>query len=350
MTKPQQDLTFRLLIIKNPFLLVRFVAFSLLLFMMFTALVSAAWNVGASRATGVHVDGASAFVIFNSIATTLLIAVAWGDLALTPTFSSSAMGFECAWTGIFATLQIAASIYITLSGPPEYCKAKTPLSVCASITLLVPVTWLSAMTLLAYWIAVMTLCITHLRLHDQLWRTPIYAVTWFSEDGTAASRDEAPQLPPLDTSTSARLSVVPPRRHSISSFPQDVERQNPVDREKPLPSPGQPSAWYTRLLPGRPGKDHPFAFRRTKAPEFQWWVPPAQGDGENPSPKLRPVPAAGDSEPPPLAALPPAREAELDEDKPIPAGSRSQWVRAAQAPGPYSPPPPKNVYLNSWRS
>lgn len=84
--------------------------------------------------------------------------------------STSMIGFECIWTGVFTTLQIgthydclftafelslmlleptAASIFVTLSGPPEFCDTKTPISVCSSITILVPISWLAA-TLRAY--------------------------------------------------------------------------------------------------------------------------------------------------------------------------------------------------------
>ena len=44
-------------------------------------------------------------------------------------------------TAIGAT---AASIFVTLSGPPQFCDANTPLSVCASITILVPISWIAA--------------------------------------------------------------------------------------------------------------------------------------------------------------------------------------------------------------
>ena len=81
--------------------------------------------------------------------------------------STSMIGFECIWTSISMTLQIgtliylgsslvslmlesiAASIFVTLSGPPEFCETKAPISVCASTTILVPISWLAA-TLCAY--------------------------------------------------------------------------------------------------------------------------------------------------------------------------------------------------------
>jgi hypothetical protein len=73
----------------------------------------------------------------------------------------SMVGIECFWTGIFASLQIgtlpftyclaylileiiAASIFITLAGPPEYCGTRAPLAFCASATILVPISWMAA--------------------------------------------------------------------------------------------------------------------------------------------------------------------------------------------------------------
>ncbi|SRR6266403_4129904 len=82
--------------------------------------------------------------------------------------STSMIGFECIWISTFMTLQlgsapptfalslvsltpesIAASMFVTLSGPPEICDAKAAISVCASFTILVPISWLAS-TLCAY--------------------------------------------------------------------------------------------------------------------------------------------------------------------------------------------------------
>jgi hypothetical protein len=38
----------------------------------------------------------------------------------------------------------AASIFVTLSGPPSFCNAKGPLSICASFVILVPISWVAA--------------------------------------------------------------------------------------------------------------------------------------------------------------------------------------------------------------
>ncbi|KAI9510878.1 hypothetical protein F5148DRAFT_489919 [Russula earlei] len=340
MPPPQWDVPSRLLLIKTPFLLVRFVFFCLQIYLNLTALVFAIWNVGASKAAGAHVDGASAFVIFNSIATSLCISSALMDVKIS-SFSTSMVGFEGIWTGVFTMLQIAASIFVTLTGPPEFCEARAPISVCSSITILVPVTWLAATLLLGYFIAISTLCIAHVRLHPALWFTSIYSVVWFDDDDEAHTRSAAPQLPPLETSGPTRLSVLT-RRHSTTSLPRDVENhllQPPggLNVDKPLPSPTPSSnAWWGRLLPGQAGRDHPFGFRRAKGPELRWWSKEENddrgaggdvGDSDPPEyPGSRPQ-SAGDMRFQPYPSI------SLNEDEPIPVDNRSEWLRAGQVYG-----------------
>jgi hypothetical protein len=243
-----------------------------------------------------------------------------------------------------------------LSGPPEFCEAKAPISVCASITILVPISWLAATLcaydfsaaptswtpsppnsfpahpVLGYFVAISTLCITHLRLYPALWSTSIYTIVWFVDDGAADKRSAAPQIPPLETSGPTRLSVFS-RRHSTSSIPRDVENQpsgNPnLDKPLPVPSPTPSSnVWWGRLLPGRAGRDHPFGFRRAKGPDFKWWANEQEQEaGDNDPPKY---PGSQPQTPGESRFLPYPSES-LNENEPIPVDNRSEWVRAEQA-------------------
>ena len=192
--------------------------------------------------------------------------------------------------------------------------------------------------------AISTLCITHLRVYPALWFTSIYTVVWFIDDGAADRRSSqsAPQIPPLETSGPTRLSVFY-RRHSTSSIPRDVENQVSGDPnlEKPLPSSPTPSnVWWGRLLPGRPGRDHPFRFRRARGAEFKWWpgesgenndqrAGAGESDKDNDPPEYpgsQPqTPGAGESR---FLPFPPAS---LNENEPIPVDNRSEWVHAEQA-------------------
>jgi len=325
----------RLLLVKSPFLLVRFVIFSLLLYLGLTALGFAAWEVGAFRAAGAHVNGAPGLLIFTGIATSLCIIASLVDLKIS-SLKASMVGVECLWTGIFSSLQIAASVFATLAGPSESCEARAPLAICASATILVPISWLTATLLLGYFIAIMSLCIAHLRSYPALWSMSLYDIDWFVEDNAKDKRSSVPQLPPLNASALTRLSVAS-RRHSTSSLPRDVENQVPVsvslDREKPLPSPVPSNVWWGRLLPGRAGKDHPFNIRRMKRVEFQWQSNEGDlGYGQQAPSTQVPLPGVSQS-----SAYPSVTEVVLNEDEPIPLGDRSQWVRAATAPRPYAP-------------
>lgn len=192
--------------------------------------------------------------------------------------------------------------------------------------------------------AISTLCITHLRVYPALWFTSIYTIVWFIDDGAAGKRSShsAPQIPPLEASGHTRLSVFS-RRHSTSSIPHDVESQlsGAPDVEKPLPSsPTSSNVWWGRLLPGRPGKDHPFHFRRARGVEFKWWSGENNneqgaraGDSDNDPPEY---PGSQPQTPAAVAATGESRflphpPASLDENEPIPVDNRSEWVHAEQA-------------------
>ncbi|KAH9979857.1 hypothetical protein BGW80DRAFT_1270840 [Lactifluus volemus] len=365
----QRDLSWtpsRLTLIKTPFLLVRFVVFSVLIYLSLTALVFAAWNVGASRTAGAHVDGASALVIFTASAMILCIPMALADAKIA-FFSTSMVGFECVWTGIFTVLQIAASIFVTLSGPPEFCVAMVQLSICSSITILVPVSWLATFLLLGYFVTIMALSVSHLHVRENLLSISIYNLVWFDDEAKNKSTS-APQLPPLNT-PSARLSIVS-RRHSTSSLPRtrrgDVENQLPsnFNRDKPLPS-SPSSTWWGRLVPGRAGRDHPFTIRRARDGVDIPNLPRSTSDNLQQQTSIGAPPASRpyyhfnhqgadgwqqqqeqtqtqyvSSQlrfPPYPAPWPSQDESTLNEDEPIPVGDRSQWVQAAAAPGPYTP-------------
>ena len=240
---------------------------------------------------------------------------------------------------------------------------------------------LHSFQVLGYFVTVLALCVSHLRVHLDLWSTPIYEVAWFDDGKNKLS--SAPQLPPLDTSP-IHLTITPPLlrdqddgavvvENQQSGTEPDPEPEPEPVREKLLPS--NPNVWWDQIVPGRAGRDHPFTFRR-----------PGELPTDHHYPSLRRAPSSSartnDSDGPRVAAatlpyympqygrvwrqapqpLPPLNEQEesfgvsphhtidagpsatvdvvLNENEPIPVGDRSQWVRAAQAPRPYVPPRP----------
>ena len=250
---------------------------------------------------------------------------------------------------------------------------------------------------LGYFVTILALCVSHLRVHLDLWSTPIYEVAWFDDGKNKHS--SAPQLPPLDTSP-IHLTFRPPRLRvqndsaaaggiQQSRSEPDPEPQPEPVRENPLPS--NPNVWWDRMIPGRAGRDHPFTIRRPgelpkthhypshrlsslrRASSSSSSVRRNDWDGPRVTATTLPYypPQYGRVRKQPLQPLPQLNEEEessgvsphdtidsglsamidvvLNENDPIPVGDRSQWVRAAQSPGPYAPyvpprPPRRTQY------
>jgi hypothetical protein len=236
---------------------------------------------------------------------------------------------------------------------------------------------------LGYFVTILALCVSHLRVHMDLWSTPIYEVAWFDDGKNKHS--SAPQLPPLDTSP-IHLTITPPLLQDQNDSAVAVENQQPRTEPDPEPEPvrekrlrSNPNVWWDRIIPGRAGRDHPFAFRRPGELPTAHHYPShrssslrrassstRRNDWDGPRvaaatlPYYQPQYGRVWQQPPqPLPQLseeeesfgvsphhtidpgPPAMvDVVLNENEPIPVGDRSQWVRAVQAPGSYVPPRP----------
>jgi hypothetical protein len=221
---------------------------------------------------------------------------------------------------------------------------------------------------LGYFVTILALCVSHLRVLPELWSTPVYDIEWF-DDGKSKNTS-APQLPPLDTSP-IHLTITPPLLQAQNDGGADVENQqfradpNP-DLERSLPS--TPNVWWDRIIPGRAGRDHPFAIRRPgERPPNHYYPELSTSARRNDWDRPRVVAATLPSYQPQYGrgwqqqqqpqqqqesfGVSPRRimddhglsavvDVMLNEDEPIPMGDQSQWVRASHAPGSYVPPRP----------
>ena len=226
--------------------------------------------------------------------------------------------------------------------------------------------------MLGYFVTILALCVSHLRVLPGLWSTPIYDIAWF-DDGKSKN-SSAPQLPPLDTSP-IHLNITPPPLQAQNNSDTNVEnlqlRASPnLDHEKSLPS--APAVWWNGIISGRAGRDHPFAIRRPGEQVANHYYPSSservsssirRPDSDRPrvaaalpydqaqygrgwlqQPRPRQVENLGVS---PYRVVDPGPSTmvdvminELNEDEPVPVGDRSTWVRAAQPPEPYIPQGP----------
>ena len=165
-------------------------------------------------------------------------------------FSTSMMGFECIWTGVFTTLHmgmyydhlfapfglnmmlletIAASIFVTLSGPPEFCDVKTPISVCSSITILVPISWLAA-TLCAYNILLLRRPAPDAPLCVQCWVTLWPYLRYASRTCACTLSCGSPPFIPSSGSRTGRMSS---KRTGAAQFLRSLRWRTPVLRVYP---------------------------------------------------------------------------------------------------------------------
>ncbi|KDQ60722.1 hypothetical protein JAAARDRAFT_67157 [Jaapia argillacea MUCL 33604] len=163
----------------NPVIVVRFVFFALLVYLNVLTLVASAINIGVTKSSGISVPGASVFVLVNSCLFFVAVVGAFAEL-VTTRIKSAQVAVECSWTLILSVLQLAASLDVTVNGPPLFCRADAPVAVCASSYLLMPTTWLASVTLLAYFFSLVIISVVHMHSHQGIWWSSIYQVAWFT--------------------------------------------------------------------------------------------------------------------------------------------------------------------------
>ncbi|THH20367.1 hypothetical protein EW146_g959 [Bondarzewia mesenterica] len=309
---------------------------------------------------------------------------------VTPRANTASVRFECGWTCVMSILALAASIDATVSGPPVLCQPAAPFSVCASATVLVPVSWLASTLMLAYFVMIFGTSVAHLESHPNIWICSFYSIPWFVD--CEDKRPSVPQLPPLIPHEPIRQSVIQRAPTMNFSLPKDVE-QGPQpgspaqasvaqasvstsslpatikssissifsrartgrNTPQPLPPPRaihsrdeEFKPWWIRQRPLRPGKDQPFAIRpafpstsRPRPSQPIW-----KGKGRDPAnspgfPRMTKEvkPYQGSwifpeketkLDLPPYPQFP---EGPFDPDKPIDIGRLSAWVRADEARG-----------------
>ncbi|VDC06005.1 unnamed protein product [Peniophora sp. CBMAI 1063] len=352
---------------RTPFLVIRFVILALVGYLSVVALALAAWNIAAAKAAGTYAPSGAIFLIFNACFYFVLIALAFLEyVGQSVNEYASLVATECVWSGLMAVLSLAASITATIGGPPMFCHDHVPFSLCASATVLVPVSWLTGILMLSYFLTILGLAIGHMRTEPGIWTKSLYKVPWFDSDRVSKF---PPVLPPLNKHESTRLSFLS-RRHSLSVFPEDVEQSaggTPAERPSaPEPkTPKTPSSmfntmplfkrtdssdqsrpWWARVRDIRPGIDVPFP-RVLRFSTLSMSRTPRGSADQGQPPAVPPLPATQDpgiddfgqryisffpGERRPSQRVPDSASTghhmAYDPDRPLPRPPRSEWVRA----------------------
>ncbi|OJT14592.1 hypothetical protein TRAPUB_8838 [Trametes pubescens] len=206
---------------RNPFIVLRFVLFAILVYVNLLTIGFATWNLTVLKGLGDQALGAPGFVLFNAcILLTLLgmcLISAWYSLA-----AFDKVRNECVWTGSMSVLQLASSMDITVSGPPTLCSGVSILA-CASSSLTVALSWVSSTMLLLYSFSLLTTAISHMHEVPDVWTASVRTVAWFAVPSASV---ESP--PPRSSTEKPRLF------DSDDVFVEDAKRASPLHFPTPI--------------------------------------------------------------------------------------------------------------------
>ncbi|KAF9453234.1 hypothetical protein P691DRAFT_771601 [Macrolepiota fuliginosa MF-IS2] len=226
----------------NVFLVIRTVFFALLLMFSLLLLVFAAWNISSTSAIGYHTTGSSIFTIFTNSLLIILLGCSVIEYFL-PHIRSANVLVECGWAAIIALFQLGAAISTTTSGSSLTCRITGDWSICASSSVLIPVSWLHTFIGFAYFFMLSISAMSHFRAYPDLWTRTIYTVDWFVDPRMKAFLHQATSGPRL-VSWSEYLDGIKSTagRKQLYGLEEDVEK-----------------APWAENISVRRGKDDPYA-------------------------------------------------------------------------------------------
>ncbi|OSD08709.1 hypothetical protein PYCCODRAFT_1484590 [Trametes coccinea BRFM310] len=242
--------------LRNPFIVLRFVLFAILLYVNLLTIGFAVWNISVLRSLKAASLGAPTFVIFNACLLLTLLAVclasSWYSHA-----AFSKVRYECVWTGLLSALQLASSIDVTVNGPPALCQGIS-ITACASSSLMVALSWISSTMSLLYSFSLLTTTITHMSVVPDIWTSSVHAVPWFIVPSDAVEARMPSEVKP-------RYSDVVDIKRSSLHFPTPIFEQHakalPLS-PKSAESPTTPPIWQARRS-SIPAADAPSSKRTT---------------------------------------------------------------------------------------
>ncbi|KIK98843.1 hypothetical protein PAXRUDRAFT_627810 [Paxillus rubicundulus Ve08.2h10] len=342
----------------NAFLVIRAIFFAHLVYLNVLVLVFASWNIVVAKSSGMLTPGASVFLVLNSIFIFGFVSIACLARLICAKARPAHVRVECAWTVLMSTLQLAASISVTVNGPPVYCQMRSHWATCASSSLLVPVSWLATLIILTYCLTIYITSTAHATSLPSIWTTPVSAVPWFGpiaapsqltaqKDSKAFSSSSASDEP------CAITAYIAERWEKLSGIERQSAPTGPILFSKGRQSVDSTRPAWARQEKARRGVDNPFSR-----------VPPAQeGRATIPLPPPRAQPKevvvprdshyvevcrqsemtslknnSSSHSTPQTATVFPNKIS--DPDVPIPLPRLSEWIRADAARGSVHTEPP----------
>ncbi|KAF8557245.1 hypothetical protein OG21DRAFT_341276 [Imleria badia] len=334
----------------NAFLVIRTVFFALLTYFHVLVLIFASWNIVAATSSGMSAPGASVFLLMNSVFIFVLVPVAYLAEVICVKARPAYVRVECAWTVLMSIFQLAASVDVTVNGPPMYCQTDSPWAMCASSSLLVHISWLATLIMLSYCLTICVTSATHATSLPDIWITPVPHVPWFHPDAEAPASISLHLPTHKHAKTSSSSTYVREASCAVSRYIAErweklsrTERQ-PVSSGPILFTKGHQSGDLTRPTWARQhrirrGVDDPFAKPLPKRKEPEVLAPPPRTHSKQVmTPRDSHSAVEVGNQPgimrtrsystvtPRISPVFPHRP--VDPDLPIPRPKLSEWVRA----------------------
>ncbi|KAI0665119.1 hypothetical protein C8Q70DRAFT_32016 [Cubamyces menziesii] len=221
---------------RNPFIVLRFVLFAILIYVNLLMIGFAVWNLSVLKSLNVDGLGAPTFVIFNACLLLLLVIMCFVS-SWYPNAVFDKVRYECGWTSLLSALQLASSIDVTVNGPPALCQG-IAITACASSSLMVVLSWVSSTLTLIYSFSLLTTAITHMSLIPGVWTYSVHEVPWF----TAPSDHLESRMPSPEKARKFEDEI----KHSSAHFPTPIFEQHAKVLAKFPVSPTTPPIWQSR--------------------------------------------------------------------------------------------------------
>ncbi|KAJ3786812.1 hypothetical protein GGU10DRAFT_162568 [Lentinula aff. detonsa] len=228
---------------RNPFLIIRFIFLSILLFLNLLDLIFASWNASAAINANLHLPGASLFLIFNSVTSIFFLGLGLVEL-FAPNFAGTSVAFESGWSAVLSLSHIGAAIGVTIAAS-VFIKQTIDTSVNASSFLLVPTTWLTSLTMLGYSFILLVSAMTHVPFEEEIWTKPVCQVKWFGYTNARLRSSDVShprELPGLENDSWTR-------------YLDDIESSGVRKARHPVPN-TEKAPWAPTNV--RRGRDSPF--------------------------------------------------------------------------------------------
>ncbi|KAK7467018.1 hypothetical protein VKT23_004080 [Stygiomarasmius scandens] len=166
----------------SPFLILRNLFFALMFYLSLLTLIFSSWNINVSSSSGLSVPGSSIILIFNSCLVFIGVSLGLAPMVW-PQLTTAQVILECTWSAVLSLLQIGAAISVTVVASSAVRQADRA-AVNASLSLLIPVTWLSSLCILAHFFVLFMSAMTHMQGDADIWSKSIYSVKWFGFSST----------------------------------------------------------------------------------------------------------------------------------------------------------------------